>query len=275
MISAVTINLAVAEERMQFQAAQLGYLGLHYERISAIEAEDAPGLRPAAYWDTWERPLKDAEKACFLSHRAAWEKVVAGGKPLLILEDDAVLSDRVPHLLEKLSSATGIDLVTLETRGRKKFVAKAGHPDILDLPIRRLYQDRSGAAAYVLWPSGARKLLRRTEDKAGLADAVICAAYDLATYQADPACALQIDRCTLYGIREPVATTSAIDAGEAPTASTGSGPTDTLAFKARRIRAQLRLGFHQLLKSPLAEHREIAVDPGDFSHLDRLTRLIA
>lgn len=274
MISTVTINLAASRERMRFQAAQLGHLGLPYERLPAIEATAAPELRPPAYWDTWERPLKDAEKACLLSHRSAWEKVVAGGKPLLVLEDDAVLSDRVPALLDQLCAVNDIDFVTLETRGRKKFVAKEGYQGARNLPIRRLYQDRSGAAAYVLWPEGARKLLKRTEEKAGLADAVICAAYELSAYQADPACALQVDRCKHYGIREPIDTASSIDA-DAPATPATDKPTAPLLFKARRAGAQLRLGFRQLATAPAAVHREIALDREGFAYLGSLRRLFA
>ncbi len=269
----IVINLAAATERMAFQKAQLDALGLAHERLPAIDAESAPGMKPDAYWNTWERPLKNVEKACLMSHRAAWAKVAASGKPALVLEDDAVLSDKAPALLDELARTKGIDLLTLEVRGRKKLVARDKTGSLAKLPIRRLYQDRTGAAAYVLWPSGAAKLLKRTEDKAGLADAVICAAYELQAYQADPALALQIDRCARYGIPEPIATRSSIDAAKPPLApEVGAGASPQLAFRIRRIRAQMRMGLRQLAKAPVAVRRDIVLDPADFDFLKALRR---
>ena len=269
----IVINLAAATERMAFQKAQLDALGLPHERLAAIDAESAPGMKPDAYWNTWERPLKNVEKACLMSHRAAWAKVAASGKPALVLEDDAVLSVKAPALLDELARTKGIDLLTLEVRGRKKLVARDKSGSLAKLPIRRLYQDRTGAAAYVLWPSGAAKLLKRTEDKAGLADAVICVAYELQAYQADPALALQLDRCARYGIPEPIATRSSIDAPKPPLAPAGgSGASPPLAFRIRRIWAQVRMGLRQLAKAPVAVRRDIVLDPADFDFLKTLRR---
>lgn len=265
-MQAIVINLAAATERLAFQAAQLQRLGLAFNRLEAVRAEDAAALRPPAYWDTWERPLKDAEKACLLSHRTAWQRIAAADAPMLVLEDDAVLSDKVPALLGRLPDRRDIDLLTLETRGRKKLLARPQADD--DLPIRRLYQDRSGAAAYVLWPEGARLLLARTAESAGLADAVICAAYALRAFQADPALALQTDRCAAYAIPVPVTTASSIDTarGTATAAADYSAP-QRGAFKARRIAAQLRMGLRQLRYALVAERCLVRPDPRDFIYL--------
>lgn len=268
----IVINLAEAKERMAFQVVQLQTLGLAHERLDAFRAANAPALRPASYWSSWERPLKDVEKACLLSHRAAWAKVAASGEPMLILEDDAILSSRTPALLEKLKAVRGIELLTLEVRDRKKLVARETPRALPSLPIRRLYQDRTGAAAYVLWPAGADKLLKRTKHKAGLADAIICAAYELKAYQTDPALALQIDQCERYGIAEPIATQSSIDAAKLPLASGENGATAGLAYKARRLWSQLRMGLRQLAKSRIAVRRDIALDPADFDYLKSLKR---
>ncbi|MCO6178862.1 glycosyltransferase family 25 protein [Ciceribacter sp. RN22] len=268
-MDAIIINLDRATERMAFQKAQMEALGLTYRRLRAFDAASAPALRPSTYWDTWERPLVDVEKACLLSHRAAWEMVAASDTPSLILEDDAVLSKRVPDLLARLEKRNGIDLVTLEVRARKKLVSKSRSGLHTGLPIRRLYQDRTGAAAYVLWPEGARKLLKRTARRAGLADAVICATYELQAFQADPALALQIDRCRHYGIEEPIATRSAIDAGKN---ATEANPHRKLVFRFRRALAQLRMGLRRVAKAPVAVRREIMLDPRDFDHLRELTR---
>ena len=79
-MSCLVINLAVETDRMDFMTKQLETLGLDFERVEAVTAGEAVTARSLKYWNSWERPLKDTECACMLSHFSAWEKVaVAGG----------------------------------------------------------------------------------------------------------------------------------------------------------------------------------------------------
>ncbi len=254
------INLETSDRRMAFMAQQMDALGLGYERIAAVTAEQASRSGSPDYWNTWERPLKETEKACLLSHVAAWKRVVRDGRPALVLEDDAVLSNRVPALLSALETCDGVDHLTLEVRKRRKILSRASRAMAPGLDLRRLYQDRSGAAAYVLWPEGARKLLARAERQAGLADAMICKAYELWSYQVEPACAVQLDRCAAYGVAPPIETQSVIDAGKAA-ANDRRAP----GFRLRRVGAQLRMALRALAHAHHAERREVRLDPGDFA----------
>lgn len=251
---ALVINLAAETARMAFMAGQLDCLGIGFERIEAVTpATLSPGPEDP-WWRLWERPLRRTEMAAFASHRSAWARVAEGTAPRLILEDDAILLPGVPALLARVAALPEVELLTLETRGRRKRIAAAPHPGA---PIHRLWQDRSGAAAYVLSPSGARKLLARAARAPGLADAVLCAAYEVAAWQAVPALACQIDRCATEGIAPPIPTESAIDREDRPRARA------TPAQKARRIAAQLRMGWRGIAKSrgsenlivPLADDR--------------------
>ncbi len=253
----LVINLARSIERMEFQRRQLAALGFGFRRLEAVTAEAAGGLRPESYWQGWERPLRPAERACLLSHVAAWERIAAAGRPALVLEDDAVLSRRVPALLSALETAPGLDHVTLEVRGRKKLLGHTARPVAAGLRLVRLWQDRTGAAAYVLWPSGAAKLLARAGREAALADAMICRAHDLSSWQVEPACAIQLDRCGRYGVTEPLETRSTIDGD--------SRPPGTPAQRLRRIASQVRMGWRQLSLLGRATRREVALDPADFS----------
>ena len=252
----LVINLARSAERMAFQRRQLSALGLAGERLEAVAAEEASSRRPESYWQGWERPLRPAERACLLSHVAAWERIAATGRPALVLEDDAVLSRRVPALLAALDTLPGLDHVTLEVRGRRKLLGDETRPVAAGLRLVRLWQDRTGAAAYVLWPSGADKLLARAEGGAALADAMICRAQELSSWQAEPACAIQLDRCARYGLPVPLETRSTID---------GEGrPDGTPGQRLRRIASQLRMGWRQLSLIGRATRREVALDPADF-----------
>jgi glycosyl transferase, family 25 len=271
-MNVLIINLASAAERMAFQSAQMRALGFAFERIEAVSADDVDRIAAVPtddggdriggrddYWNTSERPLKASEKACLLSHRLAWRRVVRSGRPALVLEDDAVLSLATPQLLDALEQREGMNHVTLEARLRKKWIGKTFVPIGPVLTLRRLYQDRSGAAAYVLWPDGAEKLLRRSARQAGLADGLICMSYELQSYQVEPACAVQLDLCAAYGIAAPIATVSA-NIGARPSV----GRRRHIGFRFRRIGAQLRIGLNVMTRLRVAQRRLIQVDPATF-----------
>lgn len=243
------INLAAETARMAFQRAQMDALGLDWERLEAVTPEtlDPPAEDPR--WQRWHRPMMPAEIAILSSHVMAWERVIDAGVPCLILEDDAMLAVEVPALLRRLESERGLDHVTLETRSRKKLMGRR-HPG---LPVRRLYQDRTGAAAYALWPSGARKLRSRAARRPALADAVICAAYEMRSWQADPALAIQLDQCSAYGMEPPIATRSSVDAKRPPRSSS--------LHHARRFAAHVRQGVRILSRIGVSERRRLAFSP--------------
>ena len=69
----LVINLHSAHERMTFMSKQLQKLGISFHRLTATTPRTLDEQENAFNWDSWERPLKDTEKACFLSHFKAWE----------------------------------------------------------------------------------------------------------------------------------------------------------------------------------------------------------
>lgn len=221
---------------MTFMARQLGALGIPFDRLEAVTPETLSPPQDDPYWALWERPLRATEMAALASHRAAWVRVVEGGAPMLILEDDAVLIPGVAEFLAKVEPVAEAELVTLETRGRRKLIARASHAQA---PMHRLWQDRTGAAAYVLRPSGAAKLLARVEQAPGLADSVLCAAYEVEAWQAVPALACQLDQCEAEGIAPPIQTESAIGREPRPTAEPSPEQ------RQRRIASQLRMAARQ------------------------------
>ncbi|WP_324618312.1 MULTISPECIES: glycosyltransferase family 25 protein [Thalassobacter] len=255
----IVINLATAKQRMAFMSSQLEALSIPFQRIEAVTPSDLPNPEYRLDWNSWERPLKDTEKACFLSHLAAWKQVANDNHCTLILEDDALLSRQTKHVFRRLATKGAFDHVTLEVRKRKKVVAKQKISSGPSHSLLRLYQDRSGAAAYVLSPSGARKLVERSRKQTALADAMICKSYELKSFQIEPACAVQLDRASLYGIRTEFQTESQIDVAQ-------FGPTDKggLQFRYRRVSAQLRMAIRRLRYAHVTECREIELRTGAF-----------
>lgn len=235
-MKALVINLPRETTRLGFQRDQALRLGLELETIPAVTVAALSPPADDRFWTRWQRPLRDVEKATLLSHRAAWARVIALNTPTLVLEDDAWLMPGAAALAVQAAGVQGIEHLSLETRGRRKLLGQA-HPQ--QPGLRRLWLDRSGAAAYLLWPAGARKLLARSDAVAALADAVLVETAGLLRWQAAPAQAIQIDMAARYGLAPPVPVQSAISSVARPTGT-------TLRHRLRRIAQQLRMGLAAL-----------------------------
>lgn len=256
------INMARETERLAFQERQMRALALPFEIFAAITTDTIPSGIKEAYWQTWERPLRPEERACFLSHRTLWQSIVDTDAPALILEDDALLSKKTPDLLKQLGklgpNPTHFQHLSLEVRNRKKLISIRPHTSLENgANIHRLYQDRSGAAAYILWPSGAKLLLNRIKHKAGLADAIICSTPAFGSYQLNPAYAVQFDKCEFYGIDPPFATSSATNYRSK---IRGHSFWQRSRYKIRRINSQIRMGWRRAVN--LGRAKRIYLDLG-------------
>jgi len=230
---ALVINLDRETARLAFQEEQAARVGLDLERLPAVTVAALDPPAADLRWVRWQRPLRDVEKATLLSHMTAWRRVLEAGAPMLVLEDDAWLMPGAGDFLEHAARLDGIEHLSLETRGRRKVLGK-GHPQMPGL--RRLWLDRSGAAAYLLWPEGARKLMARAAAVPGLADAVLVETRGLLRWQAAPALAIQVDMAARYGLTPPIAVESAISTVARPARG-------GLKFRLRRIARQLVMGL--------------------------------
>lgn len=190
--SVVVISLRSQVRRRAFQSAQLERLGLDFTFVDAMHPDDIDKDEMARRQSGWARPLRPTEVACLLSHRRVWADTACASGPVLILEDDAVLSGDLRQALVAIEQLENVDLVNLETFLQPKLLDR----DISSLGfgnyhLARLYRDRGGAAAYVLWPRAAHKLLALTETRSPLADAAINIAPGIHRFQVLPALAIQ------------------------------------------------------------------------------------
>jgi glycosyl transferase family 25 len=256
------INLPNAIERRQFQEEQLSKLDLDYEILKATSIDDISDKTYDKHYFDWQRPLRNSEVACYFSHRSAWQKIIDNNIPALILEDDALLSKHTPDILNSISELSHIDLVQLEIRGRKKLIKDHGNKISSTHTLYRLYQDRTGAAGYVLWPSGAKKLLEHESVYGiGLADANIASCYNIKSYQVEPAAIIQLDQCHYYSMHNPYAR----DLSKSTVSSTRN-PKGSFYFWKKRISAQLKIGLHmvKILSSTRSSRRFIRIRSDDF-----------
>ena len=256
------INLPSAIERRQFQEEQMSKLDLDYEILKATSIGDISDETYDKHYFDWQRPLKNTEVACYFSHRSVWQKIIDNNMPALILEDDALLSKYTPDILNSISELSHVDLVQLEIRGRKKIIKDHGNKISSTHTLYRLYQDRTGAAGYVLWPSGAKKLLEHESVYGiGLADANIASCYNIKSYQVEPAAIIQLDQCHYYSMHNPYAR----DLSKSTVSSTRN-PKGSFYFWKKRISAQLKIGLHmvKILSSTRSSRRFIKIRSDDF-----------
>ncbi len=235
------INMATATDRLAFMAAQMAHFGLDWARIEAITPDTLTPPADDPVWHRWQRPLRVTEMALCASHMAAWRAVIAADAPHLILEDDAVLAADLPAFLSDVTDLRDVDHISLETRGRKKVLGRVLHPAA---PMLRLWQDRTGSAAYVAYPRGARLMLDHATRLGGPSDAIISSTYAMRSYQAVPALAVQLDISLHYGVPQAITTKSLIDSVEKP--HLPAAGVAALGFRARRIWGQVVMGWRQI-----------------------------
>lgn len=108
------INMDDDPDRMTQAAAELEWLAIAYQRVSAVngralsEEELARVYDPSANARRARYPLIKPEIGCYLSHLCVWERIAGGSASGgIVLEDDFAASDTLPEVLEALSIDEG------------------------------------------------------------------------------------------------------------------------------------------------------------------------
>ena len=253
------INLPQEKSRRKFMENQMEDLNLSPIFISAVTVSDISQNDYVRDGMGWERPLRKTELACFLSHKKAWEAAALSNTHSLILEDDALLSTSCKEIIRDVTNFIDFDLICLETRFRRKKLIGPIQKSLKG-SFARLYQDRTGAAAYILSPEGAQKLCDRSiHIKPGLADAYISSAYELNAYQIIPALAIQLDQCEIHNLVPPIKTQTSINEVRP---KINLSTLIKYSFIYRRVLSQVRLGLRILSKRLKASFKEIPIATG-------------
>ena len=255
------INLPDAVKRRKLQKDQLTKLGLEYKILNATSVEDISEATYKKHYFDWQRPLRKTEVACYFSHRAAWNRVIKSNKPALILEDDAIMSKLLPELLHSLNTIQNTDLINLENRSRKKFVSRSYIDIACNSKLLSLYQDRTGAAGYILWPTGAKKLILLEKNKGiSLADAHITSCHSLKVFQVEPSPIIQLDQCKDYGVNNIYSSVISNS-----TVSNSQNYKGGIYFFIKRLYYQLKLALRQLYILTKSQRRYISIKKSDFN----------
>jgi glycosyl transferase family 25 len=155
----------------------------HFE--DAVDARILPDSEIRAAHDEvatrlrYGRPLTRGELGCFMSHRSVWRKIVASGRPAVILEDDAspesaFFEQVLDAPADELASVADIILL-----GRSKLLKQDAPRAYFREPLKRsrrvsgltvgtpFKQWTSGSVGYWISVAGARKVLAHTEGAIG------------------------------------------------------------------------------------------------------------
>ena len=165
------INLDRRPDRLAAMDAQARKAGLSFSRIAAVDAQSPASQAPAQRWFAASGPLGPlpvGDRCCTLSHRLAWETLVASGEPwAAVLEDDVRLAPAAAALLaDDVWIPPDVGLVKLEHFGPRsqKVLIREERPLPANLAqgsltLARLASRHTGAAAYLLSRHAAQLLL--------------------------------------------------------------------------------------------------------------------
>lgn len=253
------INLDSAKERMAFQTDQLNQLEIEFQRIPAYKIDSKEDAIFKKFHNTWQRPLKIAEVSCFFSHKTIWDLIIKNNQAMIVLEDDAFLAPDIKLVIQDLKKLKKIDYVNIETRYKRRRLLdnnpkqKVGNSELL-----RLYQGRSGTGGYILWPTGAKKLLLKMEKEGiGLVDKFINSAYSLKSYQVSPAPLIQLDQCELHQLHAPIKTATSISSKSKKKAIKSA----YLNYRYKRLLGQIKIGLNHLRHIHHSSQQRIEISP--------------
>lgn len=189
------INLARRTDRRAFMEAQFARLGLQATRIEAIAANDlGPEMRAKYSNPDALFYVTPGDLACAMSHAIAYRQFLQSQAPYaLVLEDDALLSGRLPSFLVAFEAAAPLgDIVRIETSGRGIRVKDVA-ARIDNIEMARPYTHEGGAAGYIVGRRAAALLLET--------DATRRRSFDLALFDPYGLLGRDLDRLqTLAGL---------------------------------------------------------------------------
>ena len=164
--STIVISLKRSEARRAAFTVLLEQSDLDWEILDAIDGLQLQSTPPEYHEEKVIRllgfPLSASEIGCFLSHRLAWARCVERERPTLILEDDFTFTRHFHELLSKVMvSYQDWDILRLQGITETSDSTLVEHPNFR---IVENHGDPLGAAAYILKPSAAKKLIQTSRD---------------------------------------------------------------------------------------------------------------
>jgi glycosyl transferase family 25 len=164
------ISLARATKRRSFILERLKELGLSSEVFDACTGENgyAPfftDYNSLTYKVHSRREPMPGEIGCYASHMGLWKKCVELNRPIVILEDDARLTDELPRALQvsaDLIEACGF--IRLESCKQMKFPRRFAPVGGLDeFEVNYIYRVSDCMTGYVIAPEAAKRFIANSQ----------------------------------------------------------------------------------------------------------------
>jgi glycosyl transferase, family 25 len=270
-LHALVINLDSATERLHFQARQLAALGFTLERINAISGASISEAEYRSVMYQGQRPLARNEVACMMSHRLAWQAVVARNRPTLVLEDDVVLSQNLALFIQNLNPPPQMAIAyNLETRPEPKFIARNPTGEaIADHWLKQIFYDRGGAAAYVLTPQAAKLAIAQSKRAVTHADALLNHLAGATRYQVQPALGMQLQAIQASLAPETQVASQSTNARPKAAETSLSVWLRHPGMKIRRLKTNLVKIVNRISLSRTAENLSVEPCPTIISRIDQ------
>lgn len=162
------ISLLDAQDRRAFMREQLQSLGLEYEFFDAVHgAKNSDHELFRRYNDARRARLRGANASlrlsqlgCFASHYLMWETCVQLGEPIIVLEDDAMLTPSfMPFYANAGQFAQHYGLVWLQPSRKIRNQAGLVLERIGPFTVKKFAKGFSGTTGYLITPRAAQTLL--------------------------------------------------------------------------------------------------------------------
>lgn len=160
-IPAYYINLASRPERQVFMEEQFARFGMSVERIEAVTTREVAEQHMPPQHPNGRAAVLPVEVACLMSHERTWRMFLeTGAEHALILEDDLVMSEGLPHFLDAdLHIGLGVDMMKLETYRQNIRLGRARQLVAGHWAVRQLLTSHLGTGAYVISRKRAKRAL--------------------------------------------------------------------------------------------------------------------
>jgi glycosyl transferase family 25 len=161
----VFINLERDSDRRMRLLAELQKVPLASQRFPAVQWADVPADQARRWYNDslnrrqYYKPLRNGEKGCYASHIGAWQQLLTGDAPaLVVLEDDVRLTPQFSEVVKNIAALEEPwDMVKLLGRDREK--VRSQRPLVPGTALVDYSRVPSMTAGYVVSRTGAAKLL--------------------------------------------------------------------------------------------------------------------
>lgn len=156
----LVINLDKDVARLAAVMASCAAVGIRAERMAGLTPDALPDRMRPMFYTPDGRPrggLMPGEIGCYATHLLAMEAASVRGRPVLVLEDDAILTPAMARLATMMAAAPA-DLGFLRLScPSKQMCLRVGRGDGFD--IVEYWRMANMAVGYVVTPAGAKRFL--------------------------------------------------------------------------------------------------------------------